>query len=135
MELAELKMIVDAIQAAKFISESKSAALIEKISSLASPHQAEQLMRRLYVEGKAKTTNEKEVIGMLIIEQIYESSDIKSDYVRCPSCKKGRLCDKPAGERATVIALKPDHVGRTSSKIILKCPKCGHRFMIHLPKE
>ena len=76
MELAELKMIVDAIQAAKFISESKSAALIEKISSLASPHQAEQLKRRLYVEGKAKTINEKEVIGMLILEQIYESSDI-----------------------------------------------------------
>lgn len=72
---------------------------------------------------------------MLIIEQIYEKSDIKSDFVRCPSCKKGRLCDKPAGEQATVIALKPDHIGRTSSKIILKCPKCGHRFMIHLPKE
>ena len=58
LELAELKMIVDAIQAAKFISESKSLTLIEKVSSLASPHQAEQLKRRLYVEGKAKTTNE-----------------------------------------------------------------------------
>lgn len=89
--------------------------------------------------GKGRTIipkfKTKEVIGMPIIEQIYESSDIKSDFVRCPSCKKGRLCDKPAGERATVIALKPDHIGRTSSKIILKCPKCGHRFMIHLPKE
>lgn len=58
LELAELKMIVDAIQAARFISESKSTALIEKISSLASPYQAEQLKYRLYVEGKAKTTNE-----------------------------------------------------------------------------
>ena len=58
LELAELKMIVDAIQAAKFISESKSVALIEKVSSLASPYQADQLKRRLYVEGKAKTTNE-----------------------------------------------------------------------------
>lgn len=89
--------------------------------------------------GKGRTIilkfKTKEVIGMLIIEQIYESSDIKSDFVRCPSCKKGRLCDKPAGERATVIALKPDHIGRTSSKIILKCPKCGQKFMIHLPKE
>ena len=88
--------------------------------------------------GKGRTIilefKTKGVIGMLIIEQIYESSDIKSDFVRCPSCKKGRLCDKPAGERATVIALKPDHVGRTSSKIILKCPKCGQKFMIHLPK-
>ena len=52
LELAELKMIVDAIQAAKFISESKSISLIEKVSSLASPHQAEQLKRCLYVEGK-----------------------------------------------------------------------------------
>lgn len=58
LELAELKMIVDAIQAAKFISESKSMALIEKVSALGSPHQSEQLKRRLYVEGKAKTTNE-----------------------------------------------------------------------------
>lgn len=51
-------MIVEAIQAAKFISESKSLTLVEKVSSLASPHQAEQLKRRQYVEGKAKTTNE-----------------------------------------------------------------------------
>ena len=57
LELAELKMIVDAVQAAKFISESKSMALIEKVSSLASPYQAEQLKRQLYMEGKAKTTN------------------------------------------------------------------------------
>lgn len=58
LELAELKMIVDAVQAAKFISESKSLTLIEKVSALGSPYQAEQLKRRLYVEGKAKTTNE-----------------------------------------------------------------------------
>lgn len=58
LELAELKMIVDAIQAAKFVLESKRLPLIEKVSSLASPHQAEQLKRSLYVEGKAKTTNE-----------------------------------------------------------------------------
>ena len=58
LELAELKMIVDAIQAAKLISESKSIALIEKVSALGSPHQSEQLKGRLYVEGKAKTTNE-----------------------------------------------------------------------------
>lgn len=94
---------------------------------------------RLVLSGKVErlspNSKTKEVIGMLIIEQIYETSDIKSDYVRCPSCKKGRLCDKPAGERATVIELNPDHLGRTSSKIILKCPKCGHKFMIHISKE
>lgn len=59
LELAELKMIVDAVQAAKFISKSKSLRLIEKVSSMGSTYQAEQLKRRLYVKGKAKTTNEK----------------------------------------------------------------------------
>lgn len=58
LELAELKMIVDAVQAAKFISPKKSLSLIEKLSSLASPYQAGELKRKLYVEGKAKTTNE-----------------------------------------------------------------------------
>jgi len=58
MELAELKMIVDAVQAAKFISEKKSMQLIEKVSALGSRYQAEQLKRRLYVKGKVKTTNE-----------------------------------------------------------------------------
>lgn len=58
LELAELKMIVDAVQAAKFISPAKSMALIEKLSALASPFQAEELKRSLYVEGKVKTSNE-----------------------------------------------------------------------------
>lgn len=58
LELAELKTIVDAVQAAKFISIGKSRDLIEKLSALASPHQAEQLKRNLYVDGKAKTNNE-----------------------------------------------------------------------------
>ena len=51
LELAELKMIVDAIQAAKFISESKSLTLIEKVSSLA---RAEQLHKK---EGRKIVCN------------------------------------------------------------------------------
>ena len=58
LELAELKLIIDAVQAAKFISQTKTRALIERISGLASPYQAEELKRKLYVEGKEKTTNE-----------------------------------------------------------------------------
>lgn len=58
LELAELKTIVDAVQAAKFISTGKSRDLIKKLSTLASPHQAEPLKRNLYVDGKTKTNNE-----------------------------------------------------------------------------
>ncbi len=58
LQIAELKTIVDAVQAAKFISSAKSKELIGKLSKLASPYEAEQLQRRLYVDGKAKTENE-----------------------------------------------------------------------------
>lgn len=40
------------------------------------------------VEKISSYLNIKEVIGMLFIEQVYEKSNIKSDYVRCPSCKR-----------------------------------------------
>ena len=45
---------------------------------------------------------------MLLIEQIYEHNDIASDYVKCLACKRGRLCDKPAGEKVIAIAIRGD---------------------------
>lgn len=59
LELPELKLIIDAVQAAKFISPKKSVELIGKISALASPHQGDELKRNLFVDGKVKTSNEK----------------------------------------------------------------------------
>lgn len=58
LDLAELKMLVDAVQAAKFISPKKSNELIGKITALASPHQSDELRRNLFVDGKVKTSNE-----------------------------------------------------------------------------
>ena len=58
LELAELKLLVDAVQAAKFISPKKSMELIGKLSALTSPNQGDLLKRNLFVDGKAKTENE-----------------------------------------------------------------------------
>ena len=57
-ELAELKLLVDSVQSAKFLSEKKSAALIRKIESLASRHEASKLHRQVYVSGRVKSMNE-----------------------------------------------------------------------------
>lgn len=57
-ELAELKLLVDSIQSAKFITEKKSETLIKKIEGLASTHEASQLHRQVYVAGRVKTMNE-----------------------------------------------------------------------------
>ena len=57
-ELAELKMMVDAIQAARFITPSKSEQLIRKLAKLTSVHCASELNRQLYIAGRVKATNE-----------------------------------------------------------------------------
>ncbi len=57
-EVAELKLLVDAIQSSRFITHRKSSELIRKIESLASQPQASLLQRQVYVFGRAKTVNE-----------------------------------------------------------------------------
>ena len=57
-ELAELKLLVDAVQSAKFITERKSNELIRKIETLCSEYEAKQLQRQVYVQGRIKTMNE-----------------------------------------------------------------------------
>ena len=47
-EQPELKLLTDAVSAAKFISEKKSTELIGKLSALASEHQQKQLLRHLF---------------------------------------------------------------------------------------
>lgn len=57
-ELPELKLLVDAVQSSKFITENKSNRLIKKIESLASMYEAKSLHRQVYVANRIKTTNE-----------------------------------------------------------------------------
>lgn len=57
-ELPELKLLVDSVQSSKFITHKKTAALIEKIETLASIHEAQLLQRQVYVTGRVKTMNE-----------------------------------------------------------------------------
>ena len=57
-ELPELKLLVDAIQSSKFITEKKSNALIKKLETLVSKYDAQKLQRQVYVSGRIKTMNE-----------------------------------------------------------------------------
>ena len=57
-ELPELKLLVDAIQSSKFITEKKSNTLIRKLEKLVSRYEAMKLQRQVYVSGQIKTMNE-----------------------------------------------------------------------------
>ncbi|MST75660.1 WYL domain-containing protein [Roseburia sp. MUC/MUC-530-WT-4D] len=56
-ELAELKLLVDSVASAKFITEEKSNELIKKIEHLASKQDAAMLQRQVYVAGRVKAMN------------------------------------------------------------------------------
>ena len=64
-ELAELKLLVDAVQSSKFISEKKSGRLIEKLAALAGGGgQTEILKRQVIIRGRVKTQNESVFINI-----------------------------------------------------------------------
>ncbi len=71
-DMAELKILVDAVSSSKFITQKKSGELIEKLLSLTSEHNAGQLRRHVYAERRVKSDNEK---GYYIVDIINEAID------------------------------------------------------------
>lgn len=57
-ELPELKLLVDAVQSSRFITQKKSRELIHKIETLAGPYEAKKLQRQVFVASRIKTENE-----------------------------------------------------------------------------
>jgi predicted DNA-binding transcriptional regulator YafY len=57
-ELPEVKLLMDAVQSSRFITQKKSDALIRKLEGLSSVHEAGQLQRQVYVSGRIKVMNE-----------------------------------------------------------------------------
>lgn len=54
----EARLLIDAVQAAKFISEKNTKSLIYKIGGLVSEYQEEELREQIYVNGSIKTDKE-----------------------------------------------------------------------------
>ena len=54
----EVKLLIDAIQSARFITPKKSKELINKLSTFVAPCDVKVLKRQLYVEGRTKANNE-----------------------------------------------------------------------------
>lgn len=57
-ELAELKLLVDAVQSSRFITAKKSNELIKKLATLSSIHQAKELKRQVFIADRPKPINE-----------------------------------------------------------------------------
>lgn len=80
-ELAELKLLVDSVQSAKFITEKKSRELIEKIEAYASKYESAKLNRHVKVAGRVKTMNERIYYNVdAIHEALSDGYQIKFQY-------------------------------------------------------
>lgn len=80
-ELPELKLLIDAVSSSRFISTGKSEKLIEKISSMASIYQKDQLAPRVYTSERIKLDNPQlyYVVDKLI-EAIQNERKVRFQY-------------------------------------------------------
>ncbi len=58
-ELAEVKLLIDAVESSKLITQKKSTELIRKLTTLVSKHQASELHGHVYVDQRIKPENEE----------------------------------------------------------------------------
>lgn len=58
-ELPEVKLLIDAVESSKLITQKKSNELIRKLTALASRNQANELNRHIYVDDRVKPENEE----------------------------------------------------------------------------
>lgn len=75
-ELPELRLLVDAVQSSRFLTEKKSTALIRKLANLASRHEAGTLSHQVVVSGRVKTMD----------ESIYYAVDAIQEAINRNSC-------------------------------------------------
>lgn len=103
-ELPELKLLVDAVQASKFITEKKSLALIRKLETLTSQNEASTLRRQVVVSGRVKTMNESILYNVdRIHDAIAENKQISFRYFDWGVDKEKHFRDKTAS--ASPLAL------------------------------
>ena len=80
-ELPELKLLVDAVQSSKFITENKSRQLIKKLESFVSKYDAHHLHRQVLIAGRIKAMNESIYYNVdMLHEAINADKQIKFQY-------------------------------------------------------
>lgn len=80
-DLAEVRLLIDAVQAARFISSAKTKSLIYKIGSFLSEYQEEELREQVYINSSFKSEKEDlyEIITTLDVA-IKKSKQVRVTY-------------------------------------------------------
>ena len=91
-ELPELKLLVDAVQSSKFITEKKSKELIQKLEKLCCKTDVEMLSKYVFIVNRPKTENETVYYNVDYIHNaIYENKEITFQYTEWTIKKEFKL--------------------------------------------
>ena len=88
-EIAELKLLIDAVQSSKFIPKERSEQMVSKIVALAGQHKAEELKRNASVEGRVKSENRQD---LLIVDAINEAINAGKKITLPTTSESRRSC-------------------------------------------
>jgi len=87
-ETPELKLLIDAAQASRFLTAKRSSALINKLLALTNRHQAKNLLIGIY-HGQAKQKNEKGyIVADLLLKAIQAKCRVRFMYLEYTPEKK-----------------------------------------------
>ncbi|MDO4484581.1 MAG: WYL domain-containing protein [Clostridia bacterium] len=80
-ELQELKLIVDAVLSSKFLPEKDTHVLLDKIKTLCSVHEAQELQRQMVVSNRVKNMNTKVFYSLDVLNRaINENKQVSFSY-------------------------------------------------------
>ena len=126
-ELPELKLLIDAVQSSRFLTEKKSRELIEKLCNQCNEHDARLMRRDVVVSGRVKSMNETIYYNVDAIQDaIAQNRQIAFRYFDWGMDGKRKYREKdyiasPYGlcqdnENCYLLALSPRH-GITSYRV------------------
>lgn len=132
LTIPEIKILIDAVQAASFVTEKKTAELVEKVAALAGSHSAELLKKNMVCFNTRKHTNEAVLYTVDSIEDAiirkkkiafnYFHLNVKAEheYVLTPTGRKKRYYVEPVAlifneDNYYLMGYMARHPGKTAS--------------------
>ena len=90
-ERPELKLLIDAVQSSRLITEKKNRDLSKKLARLAIVEQAKELDRNTGVNGRAKSTNEKQSYTLNTITKTINVKKESDTSIGSMTERKGKI--------------------------------------------
>ncbi len=130
-ELAEIRLLVDAVESAGFISENKTRALTAKVEKVCSRWQRDRLHKQVYVEECRKTGNEQ---VYYIIDALSEAIS-KGCKVRISYQKRRIVADEKARNESRIYTVSPYALIWSDDHYYLVCNNQNYDNFMHVRVE